>query len=131
MIALREEKVARIASELPPIEVTGDDRGDLLVVGWGGTHGAIASAVESARADGHAVSAIHLRHLNPFPPNLGEVLGRFDQVLVPELNAGQLAMLLRAKFLIDAKSLSKIQGQPFKVQEIRARIGELLRPREA
>ena len=101
MIELREEKVARIALELPPVEVTGDDRGDLLVVGWGGTHGAIASAVESARADGLAVSAIHLRHLNPFPLNLGEVLGSFDKVLVPELNAGQLAMLLRAKFLID------------------------------
>jgi 2-oxoglutarate ferredoxin oxidoreductase subunit alpha len=127
MIALREEKVARIAAELPPVEITGDDRGDLLVVGWGGTHGAIASAVESARADGLAVSAIHLRHLNPFPPNLGEVLASFDQVLLPELNAGQLAMLLRARFLIDVQSLSKIQGQPFKVQEIRARIDELLR----
>ena len=127
MIELREEKVARIAQELPPVEVTGDDRGDLLVVGWGGTHGAIASAVESARADGLAVSAIHLRHLNPFPPNLGEVLASFDQVLLPELNAGQLAMLLRARFLIDIQSLSKIQGQPFKVQEIRTRIDELLR----
>ncbi len=131
MIALREEKVARIAAELPPVEVTGDDRGDLLVVGWGGTHGAILSAVESARADGRAVSSIHLRHLNPFPPNLGEVLSAFDQVLVPELNAGQLAMLLRARFLVPAHSLSKIQGQPFKVQEIRARIDELLRGHEA
>ena len=127
MIELREAKVARIAAELPPVEITGDDRGDLLVVGWGGTHGAIASAVESARADGHAVSAIHLRHLNPFPSNLGEVLASFDKVLVPELNAGQLALLLRARFLVDAISLSKIQGQPFKVQEIRARIDELLR----
>jgi len=131
MIELREEKVARIAAELPPVEVTGDDRGDLLVVGWGGTHGAILSAVESARADGLAVSSIHLRHLNPFPPNLGEVLGAFEQVLVPELNAGQLAMLLRARFLVAAQSLSKIQGQPFKVQEIRARIDELLRGHEA
>jgi 2-oxoglutarate ferredoxin oxidoreductase subunit alpha len=131
MIALREEKVARIAQTLPPVEVSGDDRGDLLVVGWGGTHGAIASAVESARADGLAVSAIHLRHLNPFPSNLGEVLGGFEQVLVPELNAGQLAMLLRARFLVPAQSLSKIQGQPFKVQEIRDQIGDLLRAREA
>jgi 2-oxoglutarate ferredoxin oxidoreductase subunit alpha len=131
MIQLREDKVARIALELPPVEVTGDDRGDLLVVGWGGTHGAIASAVEAARADGLSVSAIHLRHLNPFPLNLGDVLKRFDQVLVPELNAGQLAMLLRARFLVDAQPLSKIQGQPFKVQEIRTRIDELLRAREA
>ena len=127
MIELREAKVARIAAELPPVEINGDDRGDLLVVGWGGTYGAIASAVESARADGHSVSAIHLRHLNPFPSNLGAVLGSFDKVLVPELNAGQLALLLRARFLIDAISLSKIQGQPFKVQEIRTRIDELLR----
>jgi 2-oxoglutarate ferredoxin oxidoreductase subunit alpha len=131
MIELRAEKVARIAQDLPPVEVTGDDRGDLLVVGWGGTHGAILSAVESARADGLAVSSIHLRHLNPFPSNLGEVLGAFEQVLVPELNAGQLAMLLRARFLVPAHSLSKIQGQPFKVQEIRARIDELLRGHEA
>jgi 2-oxoglutarate/2-oxoacid ferredoxin oxidoreductase subunit alpha len=131
MIELRQEKVARIASELPPVEVTGDDRGDLLVVGWGGTHGAILSAVEQARAEGLAVSAIHLRHLNPFPPNLGAVLSAFEQVLVPELNAGQLAMLLRARFLVPAHSLSKIQGQPFKVQEIRARIDELLRGHEA
>jgi 2-oxoglutarate ferredoxin oxidoreductase subunit alpha len=127
MIELREAKVARIAAELPPVEVTGDDRGDLLVVGWGGTHGAILSAVESARADGLAVSSIHLRHLNPFPANLGDVLASFDKVLVPELNAGQLAMLLRARFLVDAISLSKIQGQPFKVQEIRARIDAILR----
>ena len=127
MIELREAKVARIAAELPPVEITGDDRGDLLVVGWGGTHGAILSAVEAARADGLAVSSIHLRHLNPFPTNLGAVLASFDQVLVPELNAGQLAMLLRARFLVDAISMSKIQGQPFKVQEIRARIDELLR----
>ena len=127
MIELREAKVARIAAELPPVEINGDDRGDLLVVGWGGTHGAILSAVESARADGLAVSSIHLRHLNPFPSNLESVLRSFDKVLVPELNAGQLAMLLRARFLIDAISLSKIQGQPFKVQEIRTRIDELLR----
>jgi 2-oxoglutarate ferredoxin oxidoreductase subunit alpha len=130
MIELREEKVARIAARIPPIEVIGDDRGELLLVGWGGTEGAIAAAVLKARADGLAVSAIHLRHLNPFPSNLGEVLGSFERVLVPELNGGQLAMLLRARFLVPARSLTKLQGQPFKVSEIRARIDALLSGRE-
>jgi 2-oxoglutarate ferredoxin oxidoreductase subunit alpha len=130
MIELREQKVARIAQQLPPIEVTGDDRGDLLIIGWGGTEGAIAAAVQQARADGLAVSSIHLRHLNPFPPNLGEVLGRFERVLVAELNGGQLAMLLRARFLVPARSLTKLQGQPFKVSEIRARIDAVLSGKE-
>ncbi|MGI9591613.1 MAG: 2-oxoacid:acceptor oxidoreductase subunit alpha, partial [Myxococcota bacterium] len=120
------EKVARIAQSLPPVETFGPNRGDLLVVGWGSTHGAITSAVESAQQDGLAVSSIHLRHLNPFPSNLGEVLSRFDRVLVPELNAGQLAWLLRARFLVDAVSMTKLKGQPFKVAEIRARIAELV-----
>jgi 2-oxoglutarate ferredoxin oxidoreductase subunit alpha len=88
--------------------------------------GAITSAVEEARRDGLAVSSIHLRHLNPFPTNLEAVLENFDQVLVPELNCGQLTPLLRSKFLVDAQLLSKMQGQPFKVMEIRQRIDEML-----
>jgi 2-oxoglutarate ferredoxin oxidoreductase subunit alpha len=127
MVALRAEKVARIASDIAPVEVTGPDRGELLVVGWGGTRGAIATAAEEARADGLDVSSIHLRHLNPFPANLGDVLGSFDRVLVPELNSGQLCRLLRAEFLTPAESLGKVQGQPFKVAEIRARIDAMLR----
>jgi len=95
-------------------------------VGWGGTYGAITSAVDEARDDGLDVSSIHLRNLNPFPPNLGDVLRRFDRVLVPELNTGQLVRLLRAEFLIPAESLSKVQGQPFRVAEIRARIETML-----
>jgi 2-oxoglutarate ferredoxin oxidoreductase subunit alpha len=126
MQELRHEKVARIANELPPVEINGAPRGDLLVVGWGGTFGAISSAVDEARADGKKVSSIHLRHLNPFPANLGEVLRSFDRVLVPELNRGQLSKLLRAEFLVDAVSLSKLEGQPFRVEEIRARIDRLL-----
>jgi 2-oxoglutarate ferredoxin oxidoreductase subunit alpha len=126
MVALRAEKVARIAQDLAPLEVDGPASGDLLVVGWGGTHGAILSAVHEARAEGHAVSALHLRHLNPFPSNLGEVLSRFRQVLVAELNAGQLWRVLRAEFLVPAERLSKVEGQPFKVAEIRARILEML-----
>jgi 2-oxoglutarate ferredoxin oxidoreductase subunit alpha len=96
------------------------------VVGWGGTYGAIASAVDEARARGHRVSQVHLRHLNPFPANLGEVLGGFRQILVPELNRGQLSRLLRAEFLAPAEVLSKVEGQPFKVSEIVARIEEML-----
>jgi 2-oxoglutarate ferredoxin oxidoreductase subunit alpha len=127
MMDLRAEKVARIAAEIPPVELNGPERGDLLVVGWGGTHGSIASAVDDCREKGLAVASIHLRHLNPFPSNLGEVLSRFPKVLVPELNGGQLASLLRARFLTPAHSLAKVQGQPFRVEEIRARIEALLR----
>jgi len=122
MVNLRAEKVARIAREIPPVEVNGPERGALLVVGWGGTQGAILTAVEEARVDGLDVSSIHLRHLNPFPSNLGDVLARFEKVIVPELNEGQLCRLLRAEFLIPAESVSKVEGQPFKVAELRAHI---------
>jgi 2-oxoglutarate ferredoxin oxidoreductase subunit alpha len=127
MQQLRAEKVARIAQDVAPAEVNGPDRGELLVVGWGGTLGAIASAVEEEQALGHSVSSLHLRWLNPLPSNLGNVLRRFERVLVAELNAGQLAMLLRARYLVDAQSLTKVQGQPFKVAEVRAQIGAMLR----
>ncbi len=127
MVALRAEKVARIANDLPPVEVNGADRGELLVVGWGGTYGAITSAVNDAREAGRDVSSIHLRHLNPFPLNLGDVLRRFKKVLVCELNSGQLWRMLRAEFVIPAESLSKVMGQPFKVGEVRARIEQILK----
>jgi 2-oxoglutarate ferredoxin oxidoreductase subunit alpha len=126
MTHLRHEKVARVAQDFPAAEVSGSDRGSLLVVGWGGTQGAITTAVEDARADGLDASSLHLRHLNPFPTNLGEVLARFDRVLVPELNMGQLVRLLRAEFLVPAESLCKVQGQPFRVEEIRAQIDQML-----
>jgi 2-oxoglutarate ferredoxin oxidoreductase subunit alpha len=127
MVELRAEKVARMANDIPPIETFGPDRGDLLLVGWGGTLGAITTAVEEAQREGKKVSSIHLRHLNPFPSNLGQVLGRFEKILVPELNSGQLTSLLRDRFLVPAELMSKIQGQPFKVEEIRARIDAALR----
>lgn len=127
MTKLRAEKIARIANELPPLEPYGAERGDLLVIGWGGTHGVIATAVDECRAAGLDVASLHLRHLNPFPANLGEVLSRFRRFLVPELNLGQLSMLLRAQFLIDAQSVSKVQGQPFHVSELRQRIESMLR----
>ena len=126
MIRLRAEKVAGIAAEIPPIEIDGPESGELLVVGWGGTFGAITSAVEAARLDGKAVSSIQLRHLNPFPANLEPILRSFNKILVPELNQGQLVRLLRAEFLVPAIGMNKARGQPFLVEEIRARIDDLL-----
>ncbi len=126
MVRLRAEKVERIAQDIPPLEVFGKDSGEVLVVGWGGTYGAITSAVEEMQRQGDAVSSIHLRHLNPFPKNLGAILKQFKTVIVPELNMGQLCSLIRARFLIDAKSLTKVQGQPFKVSEIISGIKEMM-----
>jgi len=126
MIQLRAEKVARIANDIAPLEVNGANRGELLVLGWGGTRGAIHAAVEEARTDGLDVSNAHLRHLNPFPSNLAEVLSRFDQVLIPELNGGHLWRLIRAEFLVPAESLTKTRGQPFQVSEILERIRSML-----
>jgi 2-oxoglutarate ferredoxin oxidoreductase subunit alpha len=126
MVELRAEKIARIARDVPAAEPHGADRGRLLVVGWGGTHGAITEAVDEARADGLDVASLHLRHLNPFPSNLGDVLRSFERILVPELNGGQLCRLLRAEFLVPAESLAKVAGQPFHIEEIRARIDSIL-----
>jgi 2-oxoglutarate ferredoxin oxidoreductase subunit alpha len=125
MVLTRADKVARIAYDIPDIEVFGEPEGRLLVIGWGSTYGAITSAVEEMQSRGKSVSSIHLRYLNPFPSNLGELLGRFDRVLVPELNLGQLAMLLRARFLVPAVSFPKVKGKPFKISELTARIEEL------
>ena len=118
MVTLRAEKVARIAADLPPLEVEGPDDADLLVVGWGGTKGTITAALEVARERGHKVAHVHLRHLNPLPRDLGEILQRHPRVLVPELNTGQLALVLRGEYLVDARPFTKINGMPFKVAEI-------------
>ena len=126
MTRLRAAKVEAVAKSLPPLSITGARTGKLLVLGWGGTHGAITSAVESLVAEGFDVSSTNLRYLNPMPPDLGELIKGFDQVLIPELNSGQLCMLIRARFLVDAVSLTKIKGRPFKVSEIRERILQLL-----
>jgi 2-oxoglutarate ferredoxin oxidoreductase subunit alpha len=125
MVLTRAEKVARIADDIPDIEVFGEPEGRLLVIGWGSTYGAITSAVEEMQHRGKSVSSIHLRYLNPFPSNLGELLGRFDRVLVPELNLGQLAMLLRARYLVPAVSFKKVKGKPFKISELTERIEQL------
>jgi 2-oxoglutarate/2-oxoacid ferredoxin oxidoreductase subunit alpha len=129
MIHLRAAKVAGIARELPPLAIDGDPAGELLVLGWGGTEGAIIGGVKRAREAGLRVSRAHLRWLNPFPADLGEVLARFEKVLVPELNMGQLAMLLRARYLKDVVSYPKVQGKPFFRQEIHDRIRLLLTER--
>ncbi len=125
MVQTRAAKVALIANDIPELEIFGASEGRLLVVGWGSTHGSITSAVEEMQNQGKAVSSVHLRHLNPFPRNLGEILGRFDRVLVPELNMGQLAMLLRSRFLVPAISFPKVKGKPFKISELTAKMDEL------
>ena len=125
MIELRKQKIDGIASSLPPIEINGPDSGELLVIGWGGTKGSITAAVEQARMDGLDVSQVHLRHLNPFPNDLGDVLKSFKKVLLPELSDGHLALLLRAKYLVDIQMLNKIEGQPFKIIELTDAITKL------
>jgi 2-oxoglutarate ferredoxin oxidoreductase subunit alpha len=127
MIHTRAKKIANIANDIPLLEVVGPDKGDLLVIGWGGTHGANLSAVQRAQRKGHKVAFAHLRYLNPMPRNIGEVLKRYKKVLVPELNAGQLRMLLRAMFLVDAEGLNKVQGRPFLVSEVEQKIEQMLR----
>ena len=126
MVTLRAEKIQRVQQEIPPTEVLGDADGDVLVVGWGSTQGAIEEAIERAVDDGKPVAGIHLRHLFPFPPDLGEILDRFETILVPELNNGQLIRLLRDEFLQPCIPLNKIKGQPFTAQEIEQKIDELL-----
>jgi len=122
----RAEKIERIADYIPELEVLGPEQGDLLVLGWGGTYGAIHAAVESVQQQGRAVAAAHLRHLNPFPKNLGNILGRYRQVLVPELNLGQLALLIQARYPVRVIPLSKVRGQPFSIAEIEEKIKSIV-----
>jgi 2-oxoglutarate ferredoxin oxidoreductase subunit alpha len=128
MVRTRAAKVAHIAKDIPRLQVDGPASGDLLILSWGGTYGACTQAAKQAQSMGYKVASAHLRHLNPFPSNLEEVLRSYKKVLVPELNLGQLVFLVRAKFLIDAVGLNKIQGKPFKVAEIVAKIEELVTP---
>jgi 2-oxoglutarate ferredoxin oxidoreductase subunit alpha len=126
MTRLRAEKVERVARTIPELEVDGESTGDLLILGWGSTFGAIAAAVNTGRDEGLRLSRAHLRHLNPFPSNLGEVLAGFKHVLIPELNCGQLALLIRARFLVDAISFTKVRGRPFFRTEILGKAREIL-----
>jgi len=126
MVKLRQEKVDRAAADVPPVEVMGEKTGKVLVLGWGSTYGSITSAVEKMQAEGKSVSAAHLRHLNPFPRNLGEVLSGFETVIIPEMNLGQLCTMIRAKYLIDAVAFSKVKGRPFQIREIIRKVEEYL-----
>jgi 2-oxoglutarate ferredoxin oxidoreductase subunit alpha len=125
MVRLRAEKVARVARDLPPAVAEGESEGGLLVVGWGSTYGAIAGAVRRARSAGRRVSHLHLRHLSPFPENLQAVLRRYDRVLVPEINLGQLAFVLQGRFLVPVVSMTKVEGMPYREAEILAKIESL------
>ncbi len=126
MVRLRARKVAGIAREIPPTNIRGPEVGDVLIVGWGSTFGSISAALEELRAKGRSVAHIHLRYLNPLPSDLGGILRRYKRVLVPELNMGQLLKVLRAEYGVDAVGLNKIQGQPFKVNEIVRKVEQLL-----
>jgi 2-oxoglutarate ferredoxin oxidoreductase subunit alpha len=126
MVRLRAAKVEAVADDIPDAVPAGDQSGDLLIVAWGSTHGPITAALKTARDKGQSVGHVHLRHLNPLPRNLGDVLKRYKHVLVPEMNMGQLVMILRAKFLVDAQGYNKIQGKPFKQSEIEQKIDEVL-----
>ncbi len=126
MCRLRAEKVERVADFIPAAQVHGPQEGEVLVLGWGSSYGAIHSAVNRMIGRDKPVAQLHLRHLNPFPKNLGEVLSRYEKILIPELNLGQLALLIRAKYLVDAVPFAKLKGQPFTITEIEDKIEELL-----
>ncbi|HXG00883.1 MAG TPA: 2-oxoglutarate ferredoxin oxidoreductase subunit alpha, partial [Bacteroidota bacterium] len=126
MVKMRAAKIERIADDIPLQTVEGDPEGDLLVLGWGSTYGSIKAAVQEARARGYSVSHVHLRYLNPFPKNLGEILYKFKQVLIPEINNGQLIKLIRAKYLVPAIGFNQVKGLPLRAEEIEQKIYETL-----
>ncbi|MGZ6260713.1 MAG: 2-oxoacid:acceptor oxidoreductase subunit alpha, partial [Candidatus Limnocylindrales bacterium] len=126
MTMLRMEKVARVAATIPPLAVMGPASGDLLLLGWGSTFGALHSAALRLQAQGYSVAHAQLRHLNPFPANTGEVLGSYRRVHVPEINTGQLRLLLRARYLLDIEGYNKVRGKPFKISEIEEQARSLL-----
>ena len=127
MVDIRAEKVTRIANDIPPTEVFGAQEGEVLLLGWGGTFGALRTTTENYVAEGLPIGHVHLRHLNPFPNDLADIFKKFKKVLIPELNSGQLLQLIRATYLIDAIGLNKVEGQPFQVFELHAKIDEILK----
>jgi 2-oxoglutarate ferredoxin oxidoreductase subunit alpha len=126
MVHLRAAKVEAVVQDVPDVVPAGDPEGELLLVGWGSTYGSITAALRARREKGRRIGHVHLRHLHPLPKNLGEVLKRYRKVVVPEMNLGQLRWVLRAKYLVDAQGLNKVQGKPFKQSEIEAKIEEVL-----
>src|SRR5947208_169614 len=126
MVRTRAEKVRRVAQEIPPTSINGPATGDVLLVGWGGTYGAITAAVERAQGEGKSVASIHLRHLNPLPPDLGHILREYRKVLVPEINSGQLVRVLRAEYLVDAVGFNRVRGLPLASEDIHEAITQLI-----
>ena len=127
MVKIREEKITRIADHIPQQRLdSGPDRGDMLVLGWGSTYGAIKSAVAELQKEGYKVSHAHLRYLRPFPANLGEIIRSFKQVLIPEINNGQLIRIIRDQFLVNASGYNKIMGIPITRTELVMKIREML-----
>jgi 2-oxoglutarate/2-oxoacid ferredoxin oxidoreductase subunit alpha len=126
MVRMRAEKVRRVGQDIPPTSINGPATGDVLVVGWGGTYGAITAAVEEAQMEGKGVASIHLRYLNPLPPDLGQILRQYRRVLVPEINSGQLVRVLRAEYLVDAVGFNRVSGMPLASQEILEAINQIL-----
>src|SRR5690606_18074258 len=126
MVRLRAQKVKNVENDIPDLKVSGDQDADILVVGWGGTSGAITEAVNRVRSKGWKAAQAHFRYLNPFPKNTGEVLKRFKYILCPELNMGQLSKILRSDFLVNVEPFNKIQGLPFKSSEIEKKIESIL-----
>ena len=127
MVKLRQEKIDIISNFIPEVEPDGPSKGDLLVLGWGGTYGAIKSAVEKCNKENISVSHLHLKHLNPLPKNLGEVLLRYNKILIPEINLGQLANIIRSNYLINTINYNRVSGKPFTSSDIRNKIEEILK----
>ncbi|MHC4611441.1 MAG: 2-oxoacid:acceptor oxidoreductase subunit alpha, partial [Planctomycetota bacterium] len=126
MVRIRAEKVQRAADFIPPLEVRGAESGEVLLLGWGGTYGAITTAGDELLQRGHSGSTSHLRYLNPFPANLGDVRGRFQTVIVPEINLGQLRRLIRDRYLIDAVGINEVRGKMFMVDDLIRRTLEII-----
>jgi 2-oxoglutarate ferredoxin oxidoreductase subunit alpha len=130
MVDIRAKKIENIVNDIPLAVVEGEQKGDLLILGWGGTYGAIKDAFDKLRSDGKKVSYCHLNHLNPFPKNLEKILKSFKRILIPELNTGQLRTIIRSTYLIDSIGLNKVQGLPLKAYEVEDKVNELLKVKE-
>ena len=126
MVNNRQAKIEKVQTVIPELEIEGDKSGELLILSWGSTYGAIKEGIRKAAAGGYKASHIHIRHINPFPKNLGKILKKFKKVLIPEMNKGQLATVIRSTFLIDVIQYNKVKGQPFKIAEIENKIMEVL-----
>jgi 2-oxoglutarate ferredoxin oxidoreductase subunit alpha len=126
MVEIRQEKINRIENDIPMAEIYGPQSGDLLVIAWGSSYGAVKTAIDRKASEGKEASFVHLRHLNPFPANLGSILKQFKRIFIPEMNLGQLKSIIQSKYLVPVIGLHKVQGQPFKATDIEEKLDELL-----